>query len=185
MPVLPLITDPPSPATIAEEPKSLDTNVVEVATTSSDVPTPIAPVEGISTHNPGVVNGDTYSAPQEVAAAVPLPPPTPAEVPLPPTPATNGKTQKSAEVSSTTSTPTSSPHKRMPFPTFGRHSRRSSSSADVSEHGEVSGSPKGSLKGTVTNRLGTKKKRTSSIFGKLKDIFSHEQQNKEKAEEAK
>ena len=68
----------------------------------------------------------------------------------------------------------------MPFPSLGRHSRKSSSSADVSEHGEVSGSPKG----TISNRMGTKKKRTSSIFGKLKDIFSHEHHDK-KAEEAK
>ncbi|CAL1702106.1 unnamed protein product [Somion occarium] len=142
VPVQPLITNLPPAAT------------AEIA----------PPIEGISTHGPGV-NGASHPPTADVAAAVPLPPPTPAEAPLSTTPATNGKTGKTAETSSTTSTP--SKDKRMPFPSLGRHHRKSTSSADVSEHGESTGSPKS----TVSTRLGVKKKRTSSFFGGGEEVM--------------
>ena len=121
-----------------------------------------------STHTPAVVL--TNGKDEAKLEAAPLPSSPSADVPVPTTPAANGKTTPPLAESSTT-TPQTTPRKekKHAFPTFGRHSRRSSSSVSVSTHGTdehgVLDSP-GSRNGTY------KKKRTSSFFGRIKEIFT-------------
>ncbi|KAI0347027.1 hypothetical protein BDW22DRAFT_1417043 [Trametopsis cervina] len=122
------------------------------------------------------VNGNHTEKPAEIA----LPPATPSEVPLPPTPAANGKP---SETPSATSSPPNSPRKerRSAFPTFGRHHRQSSSTSvstsvtTPDEHGAVD---------PVSRKGSIQKRRTSSIFGKIKHVFSDEHKKEKKAKEA-
>lgn len=129
--------------------------------------TPAAPAEKTE---PATTNGTTNGI-EAKPETIPLPPPTPAEVPLPATPSINGNGKASPpQPSSVASSPQASPrkeHKRA-FPTFGKHRRTSSSIASVNtqgtdEHGSIKGGSPAS-----THR----KKRTSSIFGKIREIFS-------------
>lgn len=130
-----------------------------------------------STHTPVVASETVESAAtngkEEVKPEViPLPLPTPTEVPLPATPAANGNGKTTPPPSeSTATTPQTSPRKekKHAFPSFGRHSRRSSSSVSVSTHG----TDEHGVLDSPASRSGThKKKRTSSFFGKIKEIFA-------------
>lgn len=127
--------------------------------------TPAAPAEKAEPTTNGTLNG-TETKPE----TVPLPLPTPAEVPLPATPNGNGNGKVSpSQPSSTATTPQASPrkeHKRA-FPTFGKHRRTSSSMASVDtqgtdEHGSINGG----------SPVGTHRKKRTSIFGKIREIFS-------------
>lgn len=193
--VLPLTSETEAPATNGHVEKPVENGVAEgTALTGEPEPaveasTP-APLAGdtetvtsngtlveASTHGPAVTaeKSEVSAKPTEIA----LPPPTPGEVPLPSTPPTNGKAAPS-QPSSQTTTPTSSPRKekRIGFPTFGRHHRHSSSASVAShgtdEHGVVPDNPSPSRMGSQ------KKKRTSSIFGKLKGIFADEHHKEKK-----
>lgn len=132
--------------------------------------TPAAPVDKVA--EPAAVNGQEVK-PETVA----LPPPTPAEVPLPATPAANGNGKATPqEPSSNTTSPGTSPrkeHKRT-FPSFSKH-RRSSSIASTSTHGA---DEHGVANGNGTAANGHRKKRTSSIFGKIREIFSDSNHHK-------
>lgn len=139
----------------------------------------VAATEAPSTTVP--VNGVNGNGTHEKPVDIPLPLPTPSEVPLPPTPAVNGRPSVNGHPSETpsgASSPASSPRKEKRFPTFGRHHRQSSSgsvatsSGTPDEHGVLE-SP--SRKGTH------KKKRTSSIFGKIKHLFGDEHKKEKEA----
>ncbi|KAI0786437.1 hypothetical protein C8Q75DRAFT_273329 [Abortiporus biennis] len=147
----------------------------------------VTPASEINTHTPVNLNGATPTPPAETSPATEVsaapatpskvsePEASPVNVPLPTTPKTNGKVTTNG-TTSTPSSPNTTPHKekRMGFPTLGRnHRRASSSNTSFSEHGEPNSPGRTS---TVSSKSGTqKKKRTSSIFGKIKDIFHHDE----------
>ncbi|KAI0092567.1 hypothetical protein BDY19DRAFT_990279 [Irpex rosettiformis] len=133
---------------------------------------------------PPVVTNGVNAADTEKTAEVPLPAPTPPEAPpVPTTPKLNGT---SAEPPSTTSSPASSPRKEKKgsFPTFGRHHRQSST-ASVSTNSSSPNTPNELGVLDSPSRKGTmKKKRTSSIFGKVKHLFTDEAKKEKKGREA-
>ncbi|GBE79188.1 hypothetical protein SCP_0203850 [Sparassis crispa] len=82
-------------------------------------------------------------------------------------PATNGA--EKAATNGASKSPPASPNKTMRFPSIG--SSRHSSRASVSEFGESSGADKETHASRVNT---TQRKKRSSIFGRIKDIFHHE-----------
>ncbi|RPD61978.1 hypothetical protein L226DRAFT_535355 [Lentinus tigrinus ALCF2SS1-7] len=186
VPVLPLSTEQPSdstsmPVADVSESKPLETLVVEGSTTAETAvvaaPEPSA-AEKPSTHEPTAVNGisEEKSATNGVApaddkaAAVngtsETPQPTTTPAPESPKPATNGAGKAT--------TPTK--EKKMRFPSLSsRHSRgRSSVESGASELGEKEANGNGSGKDSVSSRFAStqRQKRRTSMFGKLKDVFS-------------
>lgn len=171
--VLPLAAETPDSNGVVE--KTLETTVVEGAATTNnsegDAVSSNAQAEA-STHEPvangvegavsrnAALNGGANQHSEEKPQDIPLPAPTPSEIVPPTTPTTNGK-HNGGE--STTSTPSASPRKeKRGFPTFGRHHRHSSNASFTDEQGQESPSRNGSVK----------KKRTSSFFGKIKNVFN-------------
>ncbi|KAI0773827.1 hypothetical protein C8Q74DRAFT_1199823 [Fomes fomentarius] len=190
VPVLPLSTESTTdaattPVADVSETKPLDIAIVEDSATAATavVPAPDAPAseEKPSTHVPATTNGTTEESPatngvgpaEENATATS----TNGTPVSPPKPATNGSTTKAATVNGKGTTPTK--EKKMRFPSLSsRHSRTRSSlesgaSASASELGvkvkETNGKETVSSRFTSTQR----QKRRTSLFGKLKDVFSH------------
>ncbi|KAI0721924.1 hypothetical protein C8T65DRAFT_734909 [Cerioporus squamosus] len=188
VPVLPLSNEPPSDSTTApvadvSESKPLETLVVEGSTTAETAvvpaPEPAAAEEKPSTHEPTAVNGTSeaepatngVSAAEDKAVAVngTSESPKPATAPESPKPATNGAEKAT--------TPTK--EKKMRFPSLSsRHSRgRSSVESGASELGvkDKVANGNGNGKDSVSSRFAgsQRQKRRTSMFGKLKDVFSH------------
>lgn len=192
IPVLPLSTEKPIEATVVpvadvSESKPLETLVVEGSTTAETAvvpaPEPTAVEEKPSTHEPTAANGTSEAKPKTngvtpaedkaaavngtTATATDAPKPEAAPVPESPKPATNG-------AGKTTTTPTK--EKKMRFPSLSsRHSRgRSSVESGASELGVKEKEANGNGKDTVSSRFAgsQRDKRRTSMFGKLKDVFS-------------
>lgn len=202
---------PASAPTPAVEPSTHTPAANGSVPAASEAPASPSPVadgvhNGPSTHSPVVLparKSDAATPPPitngvngtsvEKAAEVLLPAPTPSEAPasapteLPAPPATPKKANGTpTETPSTTSSPANSPRKEKKgaFPTFGRHHRQSSSasistnSSSPNTANELGVLESPSRKGTM------KKKRTSSLFGKVKNIFSDESKKEKKSKEA-
>ena len=148
-------THTPAPEPAAEEVPATNGVAAELATSAAAVEaTPV-------TEEPAEVKPE----------AIALPLPTPAEVPLPSSPGVNGNGKMTPPPSSSVaSSPQTSPRKekKHSFPSFGKHSRRSSSMS-VSTRGTVD--EHGTLETPSRNGTTTRKKR-NSIFAKIKDIFT-------------
>lgn len=113
--------------------------------------------------------------PAEPPVAVEAKPTEPVASP-PPTPATKVNGSSHAPASQTT------PHKeRRIFPTLGRGHRRSSSSASASGSERTESPPVSPGKDSISSRNGSQKKRKSSLFGKIKDLFHHDDAAKHKS----
>ncbi len=194
VPLLPLTTEQPTDSTTipvadVSESKPLETLVVEGSATAETAvvpaPEPAPAEEQPSTHEPTAVNGTSYSeekpatngvAPAEDKAdavngtSESAKPATPPESPKP---ATNG-----AGKATTPTTPTK--EKKMRFPSLSsRHSRaRSSLESGASELGvkdkDKDANGNGNGKDSVPGRFANSQrpKRRTSMFGKLKDVFS-------------
>ncbi len=188
--LLPLTTEQPTESTTipvadVSESKPLETLVVEGSATveTAVVPAPEpASAEKPSTHEPTAVNGtsDTEETPATNGVA---PADSKAEVvngssetPKPATPQESSKPATNGAGKATTPTK----EKRMRFPSLAsRHSRaRSSLESGASELGvkdkdkDANGTDNG--KDSVTGRFANSQrpKRRTSMFGKLKDVFS-------------
>ncbi|EKM59599.1 carbohydrate-binding module family 48 protein, partial [Phanerochaete carnosa HHB-10118-sp] len=152
------------PSTHTPAPQTPETATSNGTLVEPSTHTPAAPTD--QTEKPAAVNG-TGAKPETIS----LPPPTPAEIPLPTTPSSNGNGKTTPpQPSSTATTPQASPHKehKRAFPTFGKH-RRTSSIASVSTHGT---DEHGATNGAGGSPAGTRRKKRTSIFGKIRDIFS-------------
>ncbi|KIP09859.1 carbohydrate-binding module family 48 protein [Phlebiopsis gigantea 11061_1 CR5-6] len=153
-------THTPTPVHATEEVPTTNGAAAEPATLA-------AAVSAVSTTDEPAVNGKEEVKPEAIA----LPLPTPTEVPLPSSPGANGNGKTTPPPSSSVaSSPQTSPRKekKHAFPSFGRHSRRSSS-LSVSTRGTVD--EHGALETPSRNGTTTRKKR-NSIFSKIKDIFT-------------
>lgn len=171
----------------------LGSPVVEPTTTESASPDPDSTLlDQPSTHAPVNLNG---GAPAEEKPAINGVNGTPAPVPVAEEkPATNGVNGADKPATNDASTPAPAPapatngkattptkEKKMRFPSLSsRHSRaRSSIESGANEHGEKTSpaaSPNGKeKKDTVSSRFAgsQRQKRKTSLFGKLKDVFSH------------
>ncbi|KAI0723443.1 hypothetical protein C8Q76DRAFT_395496 [Earliella scabrosa] len=194
VPVLPLSTEPATDAVTApvadvSETKPLETTIVEGSATAETAvagtaPATVALEDKPSTHIPAPVNGTAEEKPatngaapaEEKPAAVNGTSNGSAESPKP---ATNGSSpDKAATVNGKAATPTK--EKKMRFPSLSsRHSRgRSSVESGASELGEKDKAGDGKEangKDTVSSRFVStqRQKRRTSLFGKLKDVFSH------------